>query len=112
VLSEIADKLNALDMRVTAGELPDHVPRGIPATVFDEDDFKIRADAFKHSRQSTMKFAQGPFGPVYGDNYRNLRHHFPAVIGRDTIRRAVDSASAALTATSLLGSGKVARAAD
>src|SRR5713101_3577685 len=62
-------------MGVTAGELPDHVPGTIPATVLDEDDFKIRADAFKDSGQSTMKFAQGPFGPVYGDNYRNLRHH-------------------------------------
>jgi hypothetical protein len=82
VLPEIADKLNALDMGVTAGKVPDHVPGIIPATVLDEDDFKIRADAFKDSRQSTMKFAQGPFGPVYGDNYRKLRHHLPAVIGR------------------------------
>ena len=82
MLPEVSDKLNALDMRVTAGELPDHVPGAIPATVLDEDDFKIRADAFKHSRQSTMKFAQGPFGPVYGDNYRNLRHHLPAVVRR------------------------------
>ena len=91
MLPEISDKLDALDMDVTAGELPDHVPGTIPATVLDEDDFKIRADAFKHSAQSTMKFAQGLFRPVYGNNHRDLRHHFPAVIRRDTIRRAVDS---------------------
>ena len=48
MLPEISDELDPLDMGVTAGEFADHVPGTIPAAVLDEDDFKIRADAFKH----------------------------------------------------------------